>query len=85
MYAFTRNSITDSGLLLPDNHQIDLAPLVREYMLLDIPINPVCKPDCKGLCPICGNNLNETTCVHEDTLVDPRLSVLKDLLDKDES
>jgi len=83
LYAFTRNSITDSGLLLPENHHIDLTLLVREYMLLDIPINPLCKPDCKGLCPVCGNNLNEYNCVHDDTLLDPRLSILKDLLKKD--
>lgn len=83
LYAFTRNSVTDSGLLLPENHQIDLTPLVREYMLLDIPISPLCKPDCKGLCPVCGNNLNEYQCVHDDILIDPRLSILKNLLDKD--
>jgi uncharacterized protein len=85
LYAFTRNSITDSGLLLPENHQIDLSPLVREYMLLELPINPVCRPDCKGLCPVCGNNLNENTCVHDDSMIDPRLSVLKNLLESNES
>jgi uncharacterized protein len=83
LYAFTRNSITDSGLLLPDDHHIDLTPLVREYMLLDIPINPLCREDCQGLCPVCGNNLNTNTCNHEDAAIDPRLAVLKDLLEPD--
>lgn len=83
LYAFSPNSITDSGLLVPENAQIQLGPLVREYMLLEVPISPLCKPDCKGLCPICGENLNETTCHHEDEAVDPRLSILKSLLDKD--
>lgn len=82
LYAFTRATLTDSGLLLPDDHIIDLAPLVREYLLLELPINPLCKPDCKGLCPICGNNLNENTCQHDDDDSDPRLSVLKSLLDQ---
>jgi uncharacterized protein len=59
LYAFTRAAMTDSGLLIPENGKIDLAPIVREEMLLAMPISPVCKPDCKGLCPICGENLNE--------------------------
>jgi len=82
LYAFNRKSITDSGLLLPEDGHIDLAPLVREYMLLDVPIKPLCTPDCKGLCPICGENLNETQCGHVPESVDPRLEVLKSLLDK---
>ena len=83
LYAFSPNSATDSELLVPETAQIYLGPLVREYMLLDIPISPLCRPDCKGLCPICGENQNETTCHHEDEATDPRLSVLKSLLDKD--
>lgn len=82
LYAFNRKSITDSGLLLPEDGHIDLAPLVREYMLLDVPIKPLCSPDCKGLCPVCGENLNETQCGHLPESVDPRLEVLKSLLNK---
>jgi uncharacterized protein len=84
LFAFTPDSVTDSGLILPETGKIDLAPLVREEMLLAIPISPLCRADCKGLCPICGENLNETTCNHEDEAVDPRLSVLKSLLEKGE-
>lgn len=83
LYAFSQNSITDSQLLVPDSAQIILAPLVREYMLLEIPISPLCRPDCKGLCPICGENLNENPHQHEDEDTDPRLSELKKLLDND--
>lgn len=83
LFAFSPNSVTDSELLVPETAQIQLGPLVREYLLLDIPISPLCRPDCKGLCPICGENLNETTCYHEDEVTDPRLSVLKSLLEKD--
>lgn len=82
LYAFTRNSTTESGLILPEDAQIDLAPLVREYMLLAVPISPLCSPDCKGLCPVCGGNLNETACDHESETVDPRLLILKSLLEK---
>ena len=80
LYAFSTNSTTDSELIFPENGYINLALLVREYMLLDMPISPLCKDDCKGLCPVCGENLNETTCHHEESTTDPRLSVLKSLL-----
>jgi uncharacterized protein len=83
LYAFSLRSVTDSGLLLPEDGHIDLTPLVREYMLLEMPISPLCKPDCKGLCPVCGENLNESNCDHETDGGDPRLSILKSLLDKE--
>ena len=83
LYAFSPNSVTDSGLLLPDTGKIDLEPVLREEMSLALPINPVCNPDCKGLCPICGNDLNKTTCNHEDAPTDPRLDGLRSLLDQE--
>ncbi len=82
LYAFSRNSITDSGLILPEDAHIDLTPLIREYLLLEVPMSPLCRTDCKGLCPICGENLNDATCNHEDDSIDPRLAILKSLLDK---
>ncbi|OGO71332.1 MAG: hypothetical protein A2Z49_10145 [Chloroflexi bacterium RBG_19FT_COMBO_56_12] len=83
LYAFSRRNITESGLLVPDDGQIDLAPLLREIMFLELPISPLCCPECKGLCPVCGENLNFTTCNHEDEPADPRLDVLKKLLEND--
>jgi uncharacterized protein len=82
LYAFTSNSVTESGLYVPENGLLDLAPLIRDEMFLAIPISPVCKPDCKGLCPICGENLNETTCHHEEESIDLRLNSLKELFQK---
>ena len=83
LFAFNRDSITESGLLLPESGYIDLAPLIREYMLLEVPISPVCREDCLGLCPVCGENLNEKPHTHEDELVDPRLEKLKELRKKE--
>jgi uncharacterized protein len=83
LYAFSADSNTDSELILPESGQIDLRPLVREEMLLAVPINPLCDPECKGLCPICGENRNEIECDHEIEVIDPRLSVLKSLLNKE--
>jgi uncharacterized protein len=79
LYAFDRRNMTESGLLVPDDGQIDLQPLLREYALLEFPISPVCEPDCKGLCLVCGENLNRTDCGHRPEVIGS-FSALKDLL-----
>jgi uncharacterized protein len=79
LYAFDRRNITESGLLVPEDGQIDLEPLLREYALLEVPISPVHKQDCKGLCPVCGEDLNKRDCGHRPE-TDTPFSVLKDLL-----
>ena len=84
LYAFTPDSLTESGLLLPEDGLIKLAPLVYECMLLAVPISPVCTPDCKGLCQICGENLNEGACSHQTEIPDYPLSALRSLLDQEE-
>jgi uncharacterized protein len=80
LYAFTQASVTETGLLLPENGKIDLSPVVRDEMLLAIPISPLCRPTCKGLCPICGENLNETTCQHEEENMESDLGELRSLI-----
>jgi uncharacterized protein len=65
LYAFDQRSITESNLLVPPDGYIDLGPLVREYLILEIPIRPICREDCKGLCPICGEDWNASTCEHQ--------------------
>lgn len=82
LYAFSDRTASDLGLILPEDGKIDLVPLLREYMTLEIPISPFCRPDCKGLCPICGENMNYTTCNHDPDTIDPRLVVLKTLQQK---
>ena len=84
LYAFNQNSVTESGLLVPESGKIDLTMFIREEMLLAIPISPLCKTDCKGLCPICGGNLNETICKHDDETIDSRLAILKSLLENNQ-
>ncbi len=65
LFHFRARSISDADLILPEDGYVELAPVVQEYFILDIPINPLCKEDCRGLCIECGANLNETTCVHQ--------------------
>ena len=43
---------------LPESGYMDLGELIREYLVMEVPYAPVCKADCKGLCPVCGKNLN---------------------------
>jgi uncharacterized protein len=60
---------------------LDLRPLVRDALLLELPIAPVCQADCRGLCPTCGADLNEGPCACEPAS-DPRwaaLDVLREL------
>jgi uncharacterized protein len=83
LYAFKQDNVTESGLLVPEDAHIDLAPLVREFALLEIPLKPLCREDCKGLCIECGQNLNEKDCGHREE-IDSQFSVLKELLEKNE-
>ena len=79
LYAFTEKSISESGLLVPDSGQIDFTPVLREYALLEFPIKALCKPDCKGLCIECGQDLNMKDCGHNQEDNDSPFSVLKNL------
>lgn len=80
LYAFNKKSVSESELLVPDDAHIDLAPLIREYALLEIPISPLHDPNCKGLCPECGQDLNIRDCGHRPQKDDSPFAKLKDLL-----
>lgn len=80
LYAFSEKSVSESDLVVPEDAQIDLQPLIREYALLEIPISPLCRPDCRGLCPVCGQDLNVRDCGHRPRNGDSPFSALKDLL-----
>ncbi|MBC7320136.1 DUF177 domain-containing protein [bacterium] len=45
-----------------ENNMVDVSKSVRENIIMNLPIKPLCKEDCKGLCPICGKNLNREKC-----------------------
>lgn len=69
--------------VLPDDNTIDLVPLIQAALLVEVPLVPLCREDCKGLCPQCGVNLNEETCdctgQAEEPAADNPFAVLKDL------
>jgi uncharacterized protein len=85
LYTFESHVQEDTELVYPEDGQVDLGPIVRDYFLLEMPINPLCKSGCKGLCPVCGNDLNLETCDHGEVSVDSRLAVLRTLLDQEDN
>jgi len=66
--------------LIDASHTIDLSEVLRQDILLALPVHPLCRPDCGGLCLQCGQNLNEGPCDCPQPVGDPRLAVLGDLL-----
>lgn len=73
------NKDEDEFLVLP-NMRLNLDELVREEILLYLPSKILCNEGCKGLCPMCGKNLNNGPCSCEKP-IDPRLEALRQLLD----
>jgi uncharacterized protein len=63
-----------------EGETISLFELVHDQLILMIPVKPLCRPDCAGLCPLCGRNLNNGLCECASQTVDPRLAVLGKLL-----
>jgi len=80
-FGMPRMKPRDSPIfLIGVNGILDLSEALREQILLDLPMQPLCKPDCRGLCPECGKNLNEGPCDCMKEVIDPRLARLKELL-----
>ncbi len=75
------NHEDNDSFVLIDNYQLPLDELVEEDLLLDQPSKILCREDCRGLCTQCGKDLNEGLCGCRQETVDPRLAVLKQLLD----
>ncbi|HSD10821.1 MAG TPA: DUF177 domain-containing protein, partial [Candidatus Binatia bacterium] len=69
----------DVSLSFYQGDEVDLAPLVRETLILSLPTIPLCSDECRGLCPHCGANRNVGACSCADQWVDPRLAVLRTL------
>ena len=87
-YFPTVNIITGVPLSLPDepgcftideHHTLDLTEAIRQYALLAIPMKPICMANCAGLCPNCGQNLNQGPCKCPPQEADPRWSKLREL------
>jgi len=62
-----------------DSDGLDLKDVLREYVLLALPMQRLCKEDCAGICPVCGQNRNKLTCQCQSASVDNRWAALKNL------
>ena len=68
-----------------EGHAVQLEDAVKDALLLELPLQFFCKPDCKGLCPVCGTNLNHGTCTcQEGNVVTGPFSALKNIVLNDE-
>jgi uncharacterized protein len=75
----------EEGYMLTDAHELDLTEPIRQAVLLEQPMKPLCRADCRGLCPTCGQNLNERVCDCTPEPADPRLSQLAEWLKSNQS
>ncbi len=73
----------EDEIIFIDGDSIDITDIIKNNILLSLPIKKLCKDDCNGLCQHCGTNLNITNCNCLEKDVDPRLAKLKDLFSAD--
>jgi len=74
----------DPDAYLIEDGQLDLAPLVREVVLLELDNERQCRDDCAGLCPVCGVDRNDTDCACDSTVTDDRWAALEGFVPDDE-
>ena len=65
---------------IDSDHVLDLTEIMRQYAIADMPMKPLCRANCLGLCRACGSNLNQGECNCSDAQVDLRWGALADLL-----
>jgi uncharacterized protein len=76
VHELYQRTLTDPEAFEIVGDQLDLRDVVRELILLDVPTTPLCRPDCAGLCPTCGANLNDAPCGCAAPPADPRWAAL---------
>ena len=71
---YKENEIDEDNLIIinHDEKKLDISDFVRDAVLLSVPLKPVCSEQCKGLCPVCGQNLKKLECGCSETRIDPR-------------
>jgi uncharacterized protein len=70
------------GVLHVAGEVLETEPILLEQLQLNIPMKPLCRPDCAGLCPVCGADLNLGACACPERAGDPRLAALAALRDR---
>lgn len=80
---FLDDAEKNPDILILDGTTIDLSDLVYDNLFLNLPSKHLCREDCKGLCPVCGRNLNIGSCSCEQQQTDPRFDILDSLLNEE--
>ena len=76
LFVYPSSEATEDEASRLDGDLIDLEPLLRDAVVLELPFQPLCAPDCAGLCPECGANLNDRPEHSHETAPDPRWAAL---------
>jgi uncharacterized protein len=74
----------EEDVKLVENNQLDVDEIIRQDLLIVLPLQPLCSPECQGLCPTCGENLNVRKCQCPPADVESPFKALEKLLDEDE-
>lgn len=81
LYLFSRQyGLEEPVYLIEPDGTVDITEPTRQQIWVSLPLQPLCRPDCGGLCPQCGANLNQESCTCQEETIDPRFAVLKELL-----
>jgi len=80
VFSKTELENENDDVIILNSNEIDLKEIAEQGFCCALPITNLCSEDCKGLCPVCGCNLNTESCDCEVDNVDPRLAALKDFL-----
>lgn len=79
LFAYRPDPDDQDDVALLSGDLLDLEPAVRDAVVLALPLTPLCDPDCAGLCPECGDRLDDLPDDHRHDVVDPRWSALSSL------
>ncbi len=80
-----RYDADDDSFRIDDHHILDLGEAIRQYTLTAVPMLPLCREDCAGLCPTCGQDRNDAPCGCAPTDADSPFAVLKGLVVNDDA
>jgi uncharacterized protein len=84
LYAYPESEATEDEASRLHGDFLDLEPVLRDAVVLALPLAPLCREDCGGLCTVCGARRDDVDCGHEVAPADPRWAALNDLAVTDE-
>lgn len=80
--AYTDNQEEKESISYIEDCTLDVDMLILDELYTVLPMNVLCKEDCKGICKVCGTNLNKNACDCDQTVPDPRMAVFSDIFNQ---